>query len=142
MLEENTHSKQSLKHSCKSGPQLVTISNVSVFKNKSGEVLTYRGKQGIVVTFKNDDIEHEELYWLTGYRYAKFLKLIRALGILGDNAMVELPGKKLWIVIRHNVTINNHIETMRQAEIIDFSVGEKMPNYPLIIAEYDIASVN
>ncbi len=134
-----------LLSSSKSGPCLVTISNVTKYKNKSGESIKYKGKEGVVVTFKNDEIEHEELYWIGGYNYSKFLKLlacVEAVFTAPDYSKVKnVIGRKLWIVIRHNITIENGREIKRESEITDYSPEDKKPNVPPIIEEYDIAAV-
>lgn len=137
-----------LLSSSKSGPCLVTISNVTKYKNKSGESIKYKGKEGVVVTFKNDEIQHEELYWLGGYNYSKFIKILDILDLLPGilDAVNKLNsedvrGKKLWIVIRHNITIENGREIKRESEITDYSPEDKKPNVPPIIEEYDIAAV-
>ena len=138
-----------LLSSKKSGPHLVTISNVTKYKSTSGEEIKRNGKVGVVVTFKNDEIEHEELYWIGGYNYSKLLALLTMLDVeilLADDKVLKfntigLAGKNLWIVIRHNITIENGRETKRESELTDYSTEDKKPNAPPIIEEYDIAAV-
>jgi hypothetical protein len=141
MLGENTSNKQPLIPSIKSGPHLVTISNVSKLRDNLGELKLYKGNIGVVIKFTSDQIEHEELYWLHGRNYSKLLKVLRCINYTGDSIVAkDVIGKKLWLVFRHNVIISAGEEESRTAEIIEYSNEDKKPNYPDFIEEYDIAA--
>ncbi len=143
MLEENTHNKQSLLSSVKSGPHLVTISKIEKFTNNLGESIKHKGHEGIVITFKSEDISHQELYWKAGYRYVKLLKLLKVLNVSPENITAKnVIGKKLWIAIRHNVTIEGDKEIKREVEIVEYSPEDKKPNVPSLYEEYDIMATN
>lgn len=141
MLGENfSYYKAQLKHSVKSGPQLVTITDVRRFLDDRGKELLFKGKHGIVIKFSNDNIEHEELFWLAGHRYVKLLKLMAALSIRTEVlSPILFLNKQLWILIRHNITIEKDVEVKREADIVKFSL--EMPNHPPIYEEYDIAAI-
>lgn len=127
MIGENlSYYKSKLKHAEKSGPQWVTI-----------ERLTLPFDGGYTVKFKNDNIEHEEFYSIK-QNFSDFLKLLKILKSKDD--IMEIVGKQLWIVIRHNITMNGDVEVKREAEIVHYSADEKMPNYPSVFEEYDIAA--
>ena len=135
--------KSQLKSAAKSGPQLVTIDKVERFLDEKGRELFDNKKHAIVITFKNDNIEHEELYWIHGENHNKLLKLLSEFK-LAYNAFTRgsLLNQKLWIVIRHNILIDDkQNEVKRESEIVHYSVDEQMPNYPTILEEYDIAAV-
>jgi hypothetical protein len=130
--------KSQLKSAAKSGPQYVTITEVKDFADDKGESLSANGHFGTVVTFKNDNIEHQEMYWLFGSRGNLYLRIVKK---LTDESGSHLIGKKLWIVIRHNILINDkQQEVKRESEIVHYSVGDKAPNYPAIFEQYDIAA--
>jgi hypothetical protein len=130
-----------LVSSKKSGPHLVTISNVAKLRDNLGEVKLYKGNFGVVVTFSNEEITHQELYWLHGYNYSKLLKMLQLIGSGGDVLdSKEVVGKKLWIVIKHHVTIVDEVEVKREVEMFDFSAEDKVPNYPSLLEEYDVAA--
>ncbi len=142
MSRSNYISKTHLISSVKSGPQLVTISNVTILKDDLGEEKLYKGNKGVVITFKNDEIEHQELYWLHGHNYSKLLKLLKAVDYELDHINTKhVIGRKLWIVIKHNIRVNNGIEEGRESELIAFSTESKEPNYPPLIEEYDVAAI-
>ena len=139
MSRSDTYYKQQLKTAAKSGPQLVTITDVRRFVDEKGKDILEKGKVGVVVTFKNDDIEHEELYWLGGNGYNKLVKILELLSV-NVNDRYKILGKTLWIVIRHNITIINDVKVKIEAEILNYSTDDSMPNYPLILETYDIAA--
>jgi len=150
--------KTTLVSSSKSGPHLVKISNITKYRNKSGEVVRNNGNTGVVIMFENDEIKHEELYWISGHNYSKLLKLLKLIGaefkslmtkhiLVDDLSNTDLTidpktvvNKVLWIVIRHNVRVVDGKEVKRESELIDFSPEDRKPNYPNLIEEYDIAS--
>jgi len=142
--------KTTLVSSSKSGPHLVRISNITKYRNKSGEVVRNNGNTGVVIMFENDEIKHEELYWISGHNYSKLLKLLKLIGAESKNEDTGLEklhmdpktvvNKVLWIVIRHNVRVVDGKEVKRESELIDFSPEDRKPNYPNLIEEYDIAS--
>jgi hypothetical protein len=49
----------------------------------------------------------------------------------------EMVGKKLWIVIRHKVKLENGKEMSREADMFDFSAEDKRPNVANLIEEYE-----
>jgi len=153
LLAENTYCKPLLS-SAKSGPQLVTISNVTKYKNNLGEIVKRKGKEGVVVTFSGD-IQHEELYWIGGVGYSKLLRLMTLVDVpmqmnTHNPLMAEsfnffntkdMVNKSLWIVIRHNILMQGDREVKRESEIIDYSPEDKKPNYAELLEEYDIAAI-
>jgi len=137
MLGENNIPRQHLLSSKKSGPQLVTISNVAKLRNDLGEEKLYKGNVGVVLNFSNDEIVHQELYWLHGYNYSKLLKL---LVLLECNTKQidkrEVIGKKLWLVFKHVITMIGGQEESRECEIISMSPESKVPKQSSLIEEY------
>jgi len=120
----------------KSGPHFSTVVDAVVLKNNLGEEKLYKGSKGLVVTFLTlDGTKHQELYWLNN---SKILKLLLVTKTNIESAEYkELIGKKLWIVIKTKIKLENGKEVSRENEMIDFLSEHKMPNYPLIIEEYE-----
>lgn len=134
MLGNNSHT--TLIASKKSGSQLVTITNLSILKNQDGKETLYKGNRGVVITFKNKDITHQELYWIKGFNYSKLLRLIKDAGVDSISSK-ELKGKELWIVLKHIVMFEAGEEIDRKVILLETSPKDKVPNYPLIIEEYE-----
>lgn len=143
MLGDDDKKIQPLLSSKKSGPHLVTISQVARLRDNLGEIKLYNGNVGVVFTFINDEISHQELYWLHGYNYSKLLKLLRTIGA-GTDALnrKEVIGKKLWIVIKHKIKVVDGKEVDRTADMDDFSPADKKPNCPPIFEDYNITGIN
>ncbi len=124
MLEETLgYYKSQLKSAAKSGPQYVTIESVEI--PPLGNAWT--------IKYKNDNIEHDE-YHSARCNYGDFIKLLSLL----KSDISELVGRQLWIVIRHNILLDNkQNEIKRESEIVHYSVDEQMPNYPTILEQYE-----
>jgi len=143
-MSRSTHTEYTpLVSSIKSGPRLVTISNVAKLRDNLGEVKLYKGNYGVVITFTNEELTHQELYWLAGYNYSKLLKMLSLIGCNTDSIdKREVIGKKLWLIFKHNVTIEDGKEVKRECEIVDFSAEDRVPNVPQLIEEYDIGAID
>lgn len=146
MLGRNiSYYKSQLKSAAKSGPQFVTIVGHRMFKDEKDNYITQcNGKgikcRGLVLKFQNENIEHEELYWILGKKHGKLAELQWMFSTMPDTE--SLLNKQLWIVIRHNILIDDkQNEVKRESEIVHYSVDEQMPNYPQIFEQYDIAAV-
>ena len=118
--------------SLKSGKHLVKISKIG----KLGEQYSKDGNTGVLVKFVNDDISHEELYYIGGHNYSKLLKLFKVLDMpieITHNSIKlnvkDLKEKEFWIVIKHVLGAKKRTELV--------SVHDKEPNVPLLIEEYE-----
>lgn len=130
MSRSLSYYKSQLKSAAKSGPQYVTIVEYRALVKDNGNEVVFK--------FMNDNIVHEEAYKLGSSKLTKFN---RELGFQ-QFAPHNLIDKQLWIVIRHNITIDDkQQEVKREAEIVHYSADEKMPNFPSIYEEYDIAAI-
>ena len=109
----------------RSGKHYVTISETE----QLGSEYSKDGNTGVLVRFENDSIVHEEVYYIGGHNYTKYLKLFREVGlqfIYSDN----IVGKKLWIVIKHIISGDDRKVKLE-------SVHANEPNVPLLIEEYE-----
>ena len=109
----------------RSGKQYVTISETE----QLGSEYSKDGNTGVLVMFENDQIIHEEVYYIGGYNYSKYLKLVREMEC-NPFMIDELVGKKLWIVIKHIISGDD-------CKVKLESVHAKEPNVPLILEEYE-----
>lgn len=108
----------------RSGKQYVTISKIL----ELGSEYSKDGHTGVLVRFENESIVHEEIYYVGGYNYSKYLKLARELECnpLSPEEMID---KKCWIVIKHIIA------DTRKLKLVSVQTNE--PNVPLILEEYD-----
>jgi len=109
----------------RSGKQYVTISETE----QLGSEYSKDGNTGVLVMFENDQIIHEEVYYIGGYNYSKYLKLVREMEC-NPFMIDELVGKKLWIVIKHIISGDD-------CKVKLESVHANEPNVPLILEEYE-----
>lgn len=107
----------------RSGKQYVTISKIL----ELGKEYSKDGHTGVLVRFENESIVHEEIYYIGGYNYSKYLKLLKEMECsLSPDEMID---KKCWIVIKHIIA-----ET-RKVKLVSVQTNE--PNVPLILEEYE-----
>ena len=132
------HNYTPLVSELKSGPYLVTISQVAKLRNTLGEVVLYKGNNGVVITFKTDEGKyHQELYWIGGLNYSKLLKLLRLIGAgITRLDKREVIGKRLCIVIKTIVTLKGGFEINRKNVVEETVLPEKKDRYPSFNEEY------
>ena len=107
----------------RSGKQYVTISKIL----ELGKEYYKDGHTGVLVRFENESIVHEEIYYIGGYNYSKYLKLLKEMKCsLSPDKMLN---EKCWIVIKHIIAETRKVKLM--------SVQTNEPNVPLILEEYE-----
>jgi len=109
----------------RSGKHYVTISKTL----ELGKEYSKDGSTGVLVRFENESIVHEEIYYIGGYNYSKYLKLVREMEC-NHLSFTDMIGKQLWIVIKHIIAAD-----VTKVKLV--SVHEKEPNVALLIEEYE-----
>lgn len=134
-----------LKHDVPSGLHNLTITDVRMHKKSNGEIITYQGNPGIVLSFSKDGLIHQELYWINGYNYTKLQKLLVLIGLDPTNEIhkKEIIGRGFWGVIIE-------VKVMRGSEFIKsekkltntYPYSELAPNYSGDFIEFKEDSFN
>jgi hypothetical protein len=80
------------------GQHLFTITNARNHKKSNGELITYEGNPGVILSYSSEGLVHEEIYWVNGYNYSRLRKLLAQLGLdpAGEIIKKDLIGKQFW----------------------------------------------
>lgn len=104
--------------SVEAGQHQFVITDVKTFKKSNGEIYLQNGKPGIILsirpnTEKFDSGLHQELFWIEGNKWAKFVKLMKEIGIEkeGEIEKKDFINKLFWGEIKE-------IRTVRGTETI------------------------
>ncbi len=68
------------------------------------------------------------------------MKLLKAIDVAPDKTENAI-GKRLWLAIIHNVTIEGDREIKREVEIVEYSPEDRKPSAPSLFEQYDIAAI-
>ena len=114
-----------LKTEIEAGLFLLTISDLKMHKKSNGDLILHEDNPAVIVSFKNDNKIHQELYWIGSSNYTKLQRIILQVG-LDPNKQIskkEIVGKQIMGLIKE-------IKTMRGSQ----EIGSKMvlsDTYPI-----------
>ena len=109
------------------GQHLLTITNAKTHKKSNGDIITYEGNPGVIITYSSDGLTHEEIYWVNGYNYSRLRKLMAQIGLdaSGEISKKDLVGKQFWGVIIEYKTMNGMEEIKSEKHLVKTWEKEK-----------------
>lgn len=116
------------------GQHQLTIVNCNTHKKSSGELITNNGSPGVVFTFENQGLLHQEIYWVEGFNYKKLQEILGVIGVdpTYDIVKKDLIGKMFWGKIVEYKTMRGVEEIRNEKKLTDVS-GKRMGESDYVI---------
>ncbi|CAK0771525.1 hypothetical protein CCP3SC1AL1_570001 [Gammaproteobacteria bacterium] len=118
-----------LKSEIPVGIHILTISDLKLHKKSNGEIITFEGNPAVIVSFKNNGLIHQELYWIGSTNYTKLQKVIVQVGLDPNNQInkKDIVGKQIQGIITEIKTMRGAEEIKSEKKLSDtFTLAEKV----------------
>lgn len=128
-----------LKTEIASGIHSLVISDLKMHKKSNGEIILHEDNPAVIVSFKNEDKIHQEIYWIGSNNYTKLQRIILQVG-LDPNVQInkkDIVGKKVWGLIQEIAYMRGSEKLRGEFKLAEtFEISDSPPKYNKDLIEY------